>query len=354
MKKSYAFLISCFSICLFITVVSCAGSPAQGNGSTAGAPSWVRDPYTKFDRQTHVAAVGFGSTREAAEKNALGSLVAFFGQSIQVDQTVLSSFHSAVANGAAAGWSESTAVDEVITTSAGMDSLIGAEIGDVWNDGKGTFYAAAILNRTRAIQTYSNLISSNQSVINNLVNMTAAEKNTLEGFSRYQFAATVADVTYSYANLLSQIGAPAFAQGLKRGDEYRLEAQRIASAIPIAITVTNDKAGRIQSAFAKVFSELGFRAGAVPAGTASRYTLNVNITLMPVELPNNPNTFVRMELDANLGDNGVTILPWNFSNREGHLSMPEAENRAFLSAERKIDAEYKDYLSEYLLRLLPK
>ena len=49
-------------------------------------PNWVRDPYAKYDRQANVAAVGFGSSREAAEKSALGSLVTFFGQDIQVDE----------------------------------------------------------------------------------------------------------------------------------------------------------------------------------------------------------------------------------------------------------------------------
>ena len=129
---------------------ACASTDTSGGASGSGInsePPWVRDPYTKYDKQANVAAIGFGGSREAAEKSAFGSLVAIFGHSIQVDEKVFTSYQEAVKNGVTANWSENTAVDTAISTSAGMDSLIGAEIGDVWNDGKNTYYAAAVLNK---------------------------------------------------------------------------------------------------------------------------------------------------------------------------------------------------------------
>jgi len=341
-----------FSVCIYnfyflLMFLACVSVNAQNRG---GAPDWVRDPYKKFDRQTNVAAVGMGNSRQAAEKDALGKLVAIFGQSIRVDEKIHTSYVEAVRSGAVASWSENTAVDNSIITSAGMDSLIGAEIGDAWDNGK-DYYAAAVLNKTRALQVYSEMVRSNQAMIANLVNLPAADKNSLEGVARYQFAAMIADITVSYGNLLSHIGAPAFAQGLKKGDEYRLEAQNIARAIPVSVVVTNDRSGRIQGAFAKSLSELGFRSG----GNNSRYVLQVDITVSPVDLPNNPNVFARMELSANLTDTSqrAVLLPYNFSPpiREGHRTQSEAENRVYAAAERKISGEYTKLLNDYLSQL---
>jgi len=211
-KASSLLCLLCMAMTLIFPSFVSAGGGTEAANSSAGTvanngPDWVRNPYAKYDRQTNVAAVGSGSSREAAEKSALGNLVAYFGQNIQVDERVAVSYQEAVKNGVTANWSENTAVDSVISTSASFDSLVGAEIGDVWNDGS-IYHAVAVLNKANAVRIYSDIIRSNQTMIDNLVNISTEEKNTLEGYARYQFAATVADMTLPYANLLSVIGEP--------------------------------------------------------------------------------------------------------------------------------------------------
>jgi hypothetical protein len=356
-RKELIILSCCItSFCLLPLFSACASSAdtqdkVGSNTGTAGAPDWVRDPYSRFDRQSYVAATGVGNSRQEAEKDALGKLAATFGQSIKVDEKISISYLEAVKNGAVSSWSENTAVNNTIQTSAGMDSLIGAEIGDTWNDNR-NYYAAAVLNKVKALQIYSNMIKDNQAMIDKLVNIPPAEKNTLDGFTRYQFAAMLADINISYGNLLTFIGAPTYAIGLVKGDNYRLEAQNITRAIPVGIIVKNDKAGRIQGAFAKAFSDIGFISG----GNNSRYVLNVNVSVSPVDLPANANKFARIELGADLTDTftKAVLLPYNFNSREGHATASEAENRVYTAAERKISEEYKDILFNYLSQLTPK
>jgi hypothetical protein len=195
------------------------------------------------------------------------------------------------------------------------------------------------------------MINANKNMINNLCTMNQTEKNSLEGFSRYQFAATVADINVTYGNLLQVIGAP-LPEGLIKGDNYRLEARNITKAIPVGITVKNDKAGRIQGAFAKSLSDLGFGSG----GNNSRYKLDVNVVTSPVEYPGNSLKYTRMELSADLTDTSqkAVLLPYNFNNREGHLVQSEAENLTYSRAEKKINDEYAKLLSDYLMQLLPQ
>jgi len=305
-----------------------------------------------YKRSQYVAAVGHASDREMAEKNGFANLAGFFGQSIHADQTITNTYREAVKNGVTSGWTDDINMENTIRTTASMETLAAAQIREVWHDTRNNvFYAAAVMEKSKAAGIYTDMITANQNMIKNLITMNQAEKNSMEGFSRYQFAAAVADINVTYGNVLKLIDAPVPA-GLVKGDEYRLEAQNIAKTIPVGITVKNDKAGRIQGAFAKALSDIGFRSG----GNNSRYVLDVNISVSPVDLPNNTNKFARIELGANLTDTSVktVLLPYNFNSREGHATAAEAENRAYTAAERKISQEYKDILFTYLSQLLPK
>jgi len=347
LNKKLSVYFICFLVPWILFFSACGGTPAPRPGSQ---PDWVRDPYAKYDKQANVAAVGSGSDRQTAEKSALGALVAIFGQDIQVDEKISVTYQEAVRSGVTANWSEDTSVQNTYATSTGMDTLVGAEIGETWFDNKTTHYAVAVLNKARTATIYTDMIKSNQAMINNLTNMTAAQKNTFEGYARYQFAATVADINTTYGNLLSYIGAPV--QGLKKGDDYRLEAVNITKEIPVALRVQNDRSSRIQGAFAKAIAELGFRTG----GTNSRYVLDVNVVSSPVTIANNQNKWTRIEVTADLKDTSINtvLVPYNFSSREGHTTQEEADNRAVIAAERKINEEYARMLNNYLSQLLPK
>jgi hypothetical protein len=348
-KKSPMFFVV---VSVFLMYSAC-GSMGPSGGSAAVEPGWVADPYARYSSREYIAAVGTGRSRQEAERAALTNLISIFGQSIQVDQTISTSYQEVVRSGAAASWSESMSSDTNIALSTGMDTLVGAEIGEAWADPRGTHYAAAILNKQKAAQTYTNMVRENMAMIERLTNMPATEKNTLGGYSRYQFAGTLADINTAYGNLLQQIGAPY--QGIKMGNDYRLEAAAIAQTIPVRVAVSKgnnvDPGNRINGAFAKALADAGFPSG----GANSRYVLDVSITSSVVEIANNQNKFSRIEVTANLTDTATqaVLVPFSFNSREGHTSQAEADNRAVLTAERKINSDYAKELKDYLSGLLP-
>jgi len=340
------------------------GLPAQGAAQGASSakqepvlntgknqPAWVNSVDSVYNRNQYVAASGGASSREMAEKNALSNLIAIFGQSVIADQTVTNIYKEVVNSGKTGGYTDSTDIENTIRTAASMDSLVGAEIREVWYDSKSEYFAVAVMEKAKTARLYSEMIKANQNLIKNLVNMSQAEKNSMEGYSRYQFAAVVADINISYGNLLRVIGATPPGE-LKIGDDYRLEAVDIAKAIPIGLKVQNDKAERIQGAFAKAVSDLKFRSG----GVNSRYVLDVNIVTSPVDLPNQSNKYTRIELRANLMDtsSGTVLLPYNYNTREGHVSQSEADNRAYSAAEKKIKDDYAKIFNNYISQLIPK
>jgi hypothetical protein len=300
-----------------------------------------------------VAASGYGADRGNAEKNALAALTAVFGQSVQAELKTLTAYSEAVLNGAV-NVSNNTSVQNAVKTSAEMDALVGAELRDVWYDGKGIYYAVAVMDRAKTAVLYRDMILSNERLINDLVVLPEGEKNSLEGVSRYQLAALIADTNRVYANVLSLAnrGSGGIDPGtLKQGDHYRLEAMNIARNIPVTVRVSGDRADRIRGAFASAISGAGFRSG----GTNARYVLDVTVAFEEVLFPNQPNKFTRYVVNANLTDTlgGAVLLPYTINGREGHLSLAEAENRAVTAAERRINESYGEALSAYLSTRLP-
>jgi len=336
---------------LFFACGSSAKSGVEADARAGRMPAWVNSIDSEYPRTQYVAATGFASSRAMAEENALAALASFFGQSIQVERNAISAYRQAVVNGVTDGWIDTVEMNSVIKTSALMENLLGAEIKEVWFDSRDTYYAAAVMEKARSARIYNELLRANLNIIKNLVTMTSAEKNTLNGVIRYRFAAVIADINVPYGNIVRLLDALP-PDGITGGNYYRLEAQNIIRAIPVSITVTGDRRDRIFGAFAKCFTDLGFETNA----GGSRYVLNVSVTMSPVDLPSNPNYFTRIELAANLADKnlGLVLLPWNLNSREGHVTQAEAENRAVAAAERSINDEFGSLLSDYLSQLIPR
>ncbi|MDR2159721.1 MAG: LPP20 family lipoprotein [Treponema sp.] len=335
-----------------------AAAPAvnrnQGAVDSRGRPAWVNAPDSVYSPRVYVAAVGYGGERGTAEKAAFANLTALFGQSVQSEQIARTNYSQAVKNGAVSSWTENTELDNAIKTSAELDSLVGAEIKDYWYDGTSVHYAVAVMEKQKTAVLYADLIRSNEKIISSLTAMSAAEKNSLDGYARYRLAGTVADANRVFANVLTVVGSQGTGINpgdMKKGDDFRLEAANIAKSIPIGVKVNNDRSNRIRGAFSEAINRAGFRSG----GADSRYVLNVDMELNPVDLPNNTNKFVRYVIDANLVDQNTktVLLPYTVNGREGHLSVEEAKNRAVAGAERKIKDAYGSLLSEYVLTLVP-
>jgi hypothetical protein len=322
--------------------------------SSGVQPAWVSDPYSVYDKKDYVAAIGYGNDRGSAEQRALISLTAVFGQSIAGELRSISNYYETVRSNGTVNTSQNDSIQEIFKTSTKMDSLIGAEVKNIWYDGTSLYYAVAAMERSMTSTLYSDMIQTNLTLIDNLLVMSETEKYSLDGYSRYQVGAILADTNKVYMDVLTIVGSndAGFAlENVKTGDYYRLEASNITKNIPIAIVVNGDRADRIKGAFASAINKQGFRSG----GTNSRYVLKVDVFLSEVTLQP-PNKYARIEVNARLTDtNDDSILfPYNFNNREGHVNLAEAENRAIRVAEEKINAEYTTEIQKCLATLLPR
>ena len=322
-------------------------SPAAGGQQGGREPEWTRTRvHPNYGTQTYLVGVGQGNTRQAAELDAIRQLVNIFGVTVQADTRIADAFRG-VEGGAG---TYSTEQSNQISLAAGMDNLIGAEIGDRWDDGRTAFYALAVLNRANATRTYTDMIRDNENQIATLTNISAAEKNTFGGFSRFQFAAVLAERNANYAAVVAETSGNR--PQVTSADDLKREAAGIANSIPIGIRISGDSNQLIQAAFAAAFTEIGFRTG----GTNSRYVLNVTVAVSETTHPNPQFKFAQMQLTANLTDtqgNNV-LLPYSMNFREGGANFGTASQTAFRVAVRQIGEEYADKVFGHLSNLLPK
>ena len=351
MLKSFILLL----LPLVFAFSACVGtSAAVKKGSM---PSWVNDVYSAFDKTKYVAATGFGKDRAQAQANALASLTAFFGQTVEVEKHTASSYSQAVVNGAMESWIDTAQMRTSVRSTSTFENLMGAEIKEVWFDSKDTYYAAAVIEKAAGIKIYTELLNANNNVIANLMKEGAKDSNSLQSVMCLYFAETLARVNELYRHIIwlldgktnDVILGPAY---------YRTEAKKIINQIPVSIKISNDRNGRLFGAFAKIFADFGFETSSVPASSAvkTRYALEVDAALSPVNLANNANIFSRIEISANLKDTKTNqvLIPYTFNSREGHTSQAEADNRCVIAAERNINEVFSALFSDYLTQLRPR
>jgi len=327
-------------------------TPAPPAQVTRGGtqPRWIDDLYSAYNRDHFIAAVGSGPNRNQAEARALGALAAIFGQSIRSEFTMATNYTEAVSRGVVSV-SENTSVRDRIATAAAMDNLVGAEIGNVWDNGRGTIYAVAFMDKARTVAIYTDMIIINNHNIDILTAMSATERNSLDGFARFRLASQIAGINFNYAAVINQAGGSTASLNLRTAESFSIESTNILRNITVTVNVVNDRASRVQDAFARVLSAEGLRT----RGNNPRYTLEVRLSVNEVPFPGSPHVFCRIEGSANLVDNttGASLFPFSFNDRAGHTNYTNAEAAAFTNIERIIAERYPALLREYLASLIP-
>ena len=325
-------------------------SSAEIQSTKGGAtPAWVTNPYTAYSKDRYIAAVGFAANRAEAEKKAFAALVAVFGQSIKADLETATIYSESVERGRISV-SENTQVRDTVVTAASLNALIGAEIGNVWEDGRGTVNVLAYIERKKAIGIYTDLIRINQRNIENLITMSSAEKNTFDGYAHYKLAAIIAGINTEYTGVVSVLGGSTTSLKLIDANTLNIEAQNIIRNISVGFKVNGDNNNRVRAAFSKALSNEGLRT----QGSNTPYILDISVNMNEAKFPNNDYIFCRFSINANLIEKstGSVLLPFYITDREGHATYEEAQARAYLLIERAIAEKYPVVLKNYFASLL--
>jgi hypothetical protein len=321
-------------LCLFIVLFGIGLA-----GYAQSKPAWVDNPSAAYPARLYVSAVGYGADRLSAESGALGSLTAFFKQS--VSSSVRITDRETQVNGRSVSASE---MAQSIEASAALDSLIGAEIKAAWNDTRNRlWYAAAVIEKAKCRGLYAAELDKAVREINTLTDLRGGA--AFETITRCKKARSLAGDADVYALVLALLDGPNRQTEISRLLSKVNAALAEAQAIPVDVRVTGDVNGRVRAAFSGVFTAAGFKTGS----RNSRYALEVTLSTAPAPKTVYFNT--RYTVDAVLKDTqtGAELFTYNIANRESHpASQEDADSRVIMGVQRKITEEFPGVLQDYL------
>jgi hypothetical protein len=328
-----------FLIFLVFSGFMSAAARGTGGQDTGVRPQWVDTPSSMYPERLYVSAVGFGRDRREAEAGALGALTAYFRQS--VTSTVTINDREEQVNGVSSGASSMALSIEAY---AALDTLMGAEIRNAWNDTKNeNWYAAAVMEKAACRVLYSGELDKAVTQIKVLIEPSGGV--SFKTAANCRKARTILERAEIYALVLAMLDGP------DRRPEISARGAGIAGllaqvlSLPVDVRVDGDINGRLKAAFTQALTAEGFMTG----GPNPRFVLEAAAAFAPA--PQNRFFNTRYTVDAVLKDllTGAGLFTYNAAGRESHpANQAEADNRALIGAERKITQEFPELLRQYL------
>jgi hypothetical protein len=323
-----------------ITVIICFGFVFLISLQAQNKPNWVDNSSAVYPDALYVSAVGGGRDRQTAENGAKAALVSYFKQSVSSNITIQDTEQQS------GGRTQSASnMSMTVEARATLDALMGVEIKGVWNDTKGKtgWWAVAVMEKTQGRESYTAILNKVLSEINLLANVTGGVSfSTLKKCYDAREMLPKAEV---YALVLSMLDGPNRQAEIIKLSSKIDDTIKQAQSIPVDVRVSGDTGGRVKAAFAKTFTNNGFRTGSAN----SRFALIVKFSTEPIAKNQYFNT--RYIVDAVLKDTqtGAELLTYNISDRESHpASQADANNRAIIGALNTIEEEFPALLKEFL------
>jgi hypothetical protein len=236
-------------------------------------------------------------------------------------------------------FNESKDFSNQVKTESSVNALIGVETGIFQTADGNTWYANARMNRRECTARYVGMVRENAAVINDLLDRAAVleSRNGFEAYSALYFAASVAQVTDNFQNILEVLDPSAVNRRPGYGGASAIKTRILAltGRITIGLTVeTEDRqeAVTIRRALGSFFTGMGFMVNEQGTGD---YTLSAGVRFEAVETTQVKSC--RWFLDAALVERGGRALfSYTGQDRAAHLQDKEARRLALRGVENSI------------------
>ena len=347
--KSLIFSLIAFSF-VFMSCNS-TDSVAKSSGSSKKMPDWVTGPSASYPKSEWLTATGVSVERKSAEIDAINGLVSIFEQKVTSASQASRRMTMAQKDGTVASSDESSLGQDILREIS-QDDVIAVEIPEVFESkAEGKWYALAAMKREKGIQIYSAMIEKNQSEINKILTGIKSEKdsNTMQNFSRLDFAEEVSKVNEKYLKRLTVLNsqsAEKFSSITTPVQIHKLKMD-MAAKIPVCVQVDEDSDGRIAKAFQEVMTSFGFNT---TLGSNERYVISCKNHFTQSASSNEKTKFCEYVSECALNDTyiGETLVPLSITGREGSPNYQNAEVRAKQKITAKIKADFAKSFQEYL------
>ena len=338
-----------FILLLVVIIMSCA--PSMVTAKKNKAPDWVMNPQSKYKDAYYLSAVGSGDTKKSAEKDAYSSLSKIFQADIKSDETLTQKFEETTV-----GDKTSLTAEEKmrnLTQIQSEQTLKNVKIGDSYFDpNTGEYFVIAYLNRSETEDIYHSEFMQNTQKIDQYYSQYEGGTSKLDKLKYLSDAIDLAEQN-EILNAQLRIISPSHSGLELKQPLEKLVAERntFAKTIHVIVIGSGDYKNYLEDYLKEVFNNFGFMvyASAVDADYID-FRIESSLSISQIDLDRDEK-FVRWELSVTILDkasNAEAVL-YTKSDREGHLNLTEAQNRALRTVKKTIQKDFfKFFANKYL------
>ncbi|HHE39978.1 MAG TPA: hypothetical protein ENL10_00555 [Candidatus Cloacimonetes bacterium] len=338
-----------FIILLVLIFMSCA--PSMVTAKKNKAPDWVMNPQSKYKDAYYLSAVGSGDTKKSAEKDAYSNLSKIFQADIKSDETLTQKFEETTV-----GDKTSLTAEEKmrnLTQIQSEQTLKNVKIGDSYFDpNSGEYYVIAYLNRSETEDIYHSEIMQNTQKIDQYYSQYEGGTSKLDKLKYLSNAIELAEQN-EILNAQLRIISPSHAGIELKQPLEKLVAERntFAKTIHVIVIGSGKYNDYLEDYLKEVFNNFGFMVYASAADADYiDFRIESSLSISKIDLDRDEK-FVRWELSITILDkvsNAEAVL-YTKSDREGHLNLTEAQNRALRTVKTTIQKDFfKFFANKYL------
>ena len=333
-KIKFSFVI--ISIIVITSFFSCATNSTL---TKKKAPDWVSKNEHEYSKN-NLCAVGIARSLDEANSVAISNIGKIINQKIESETTFVNS-ESLSKTGSA---ETSSSINQIIKTSALVDSLVGVEIAENWKDKDNNYYSLAILDKTKTYLYYSEKINQNEKEIKESCNLVSSDEDKFLIYGKLQNAKRLAQENETYLDIIYAVNKASYTVTSKSVTTVaKIENILNNFSKTVSIKIFDDeKNPRIQNFFYDYFSGKGFSVNSQKPDYILDYDINIENTNSDLLF------YARYAFNANLKSINSDSVIYSFSTSEriAHKSYEEANQKAIISLEKKLTKAFDDHFIE--------
>lgn len=313
-------------------------------------PAWIDNPQSKYPSSQYLTSIGTGDTRKAAENAAAANLSQIFQSTIKAEQTVNERYKELFSSPNQSTLEGQTDVTKNITITTDQ-TLYNIQYADSYTDNLGKVYVLALLERQPTAAIYEKKMEENEKQMLAYIAQYDASHDPIERYANINAALVFAKINEMLQQQLLII-LPGMTYKPKSAYNVVKVQQMLAVAIkqlPFSISISHDTEGKVTAIIKETLSEMGFVV-------AAKGVLSISGDVSFEELDmKRPEKFVRWSYKFSVVDAANnTIVSFNESGREAHVTYNEAVARALRTMKQKIKTNFGREINKYFDTLVKK
>ncbi len=313
-------------------------------------PDWIDGESRDYPFSLYLKGVGYAPDRQSAEDRARAEIAKIFHSQIDANTRTYQEYLQSVSGGKTKT-ANSVAIEDLTKVST-QKVLSGVSIVQVYQqiEPDPLFYALAVLDRSQAQEILQSKIRELDQDIQKLLSLTDRQTDKLSKIKHLKTGVEEYILRDAYNTELRIVNPSG--QGIPSRVSFAALKKELSEALLrdffIAVSVSGSRANEIRQALVEAFNQKGFsvsedisRASVLARG---------NIEINPIEQKSSEWKFVRWKAYFDLVDQqgGAVFGSVKKTGREGHLTIPQAEERAVRKMRKLLSTEIAEDMTKFI------